>query len=470
MESLQGGRPENQDFMGFADTPLGFAMVLCDGMGGGPGGRTASTTVVEIVIRTLMAYKKGDNVTEAIKQSIAQADRYIGELTGRRQELNGMGTTVVLLIVNSQSAHVAHVGDSRLYQFRFGKNVFRTEDHSYVGELVRQGTLTEEQARLAPNSNVITRAINGRGIAIPDIVELPYERGDRFVLCTDGIWGSMPENALMKALNGTKNITKCVTQMALDVDKIGRENGGKHDNLSLAIIETTTDSKLKVKMGRRHRTWFAVLLALLAISLTATGYMAKTQDGNLQEKENVMDSLRNKNEAFKKDTANLRQQIRVKDDALNVATASERKRMEKYFQKEKEIQELKNQIESLQNNVARLNEENKNLKTEAKPKTNVGNGNDPVPAEIKTAIHTLDKWIKTIDPSNNANIIKDSDIQDVVTDYLSKKNYKKNSHIKKAIAELNKAKQEYNSRGNDKYDKQKNHLQNAKKELEKYNN
>ena len=316
LESLPGGRAENQDFMGYADTQLGFVFVLCDGMGGGPAGLTASTTVVDAVIQYLSSYTKEDDVKSAITKSIAFADEKISNLVAKSPEFTGMGTTIVVLIINNKSAHVAHIGDSRLYQFRLGQKVFRTADHSQVGELVRRGELTEEQARTSPNSNIITRAINGCGIAKADIVELPYEKGDRFVLCSDGIWGSMPEKDLIKDFTKTKSVSGTVVKLAFDVDEIGKSTGGKHDNLSIAIVETQSNSKLKVKMGKKIRNVLYTLIALLTISIIANIWSLSSKDMSQMQSTDSIDSLTNLVENLCKDTSSLRQQIKQKEEQI----------------------------------------------------------------------------------------------------------------------------------------------------------
>lgn len=91
-------------------------------------------------------------------------------------------------------ATIAHVGDSRVYQFRGRTKIFRTFDHSMVFDLVKQKVITEEQARLSAQSNVITRALGIKPDLEVEILERPFEAGDRFLLCTDGIHGSIEEN------------------------------------------------------------------------------------------------------------------------------------------------------------------------------------------------------------------------------------------------------------------------------------
>lgn len=459
LESLQGGRPENQDFMGFADTPLGFAMVLCDGMGGGPGGRTASNVVVDTVISNLSSYKKGDDIRTAMRQAIEMADNKIAEMTAHTPELQGMGTTIVILVINKRSAHVAHVGDSRLYQFRSGRKVFRTNDHSQVGELVRLGALTEEQARVAPNSNVITRAINGHGIAQPDITELPYESGDRFVLCTDGIWGALPEKELIEKLTKGKSASGTVMGTTIDVDKIGNTNGGMHDNLSLVVIDMTTDSKLRVKMGRRIKNLLFTIVAILTLSVLANAWTISAWQKAIEDKEIAVEGLKEQNRQLRQDSIELTNRCEEVSIVSREERDSTRQKELDWLKKENElnnrIQSLQGENEKLKKEIESQKKQANSHKTQSSTKGKVQNSNTQA---INSAKNTIGKWINAC---GKGSLIKDSDIEDLAGP-LSKKGI-----AKKAVNELRQAKQYYKERKGDSAKKQKECFEKAKKELEK---
>lgn len=249
VDSRIGGRSENQDFWGYADTPSGFLLVVCDGMGGGPGGRTASSTVVNSVIQFIKEHAEVKDRKELLTSAIKAADANIAEIIQQNPSLEGMGTTIVCLFLNKDSAVIAQVGDSRLYQMRLGQLVFRTQDHSLVAECVRKGELTEEEARLSSNSNILTKAVNGRGMATPSLYEVAYEKGDYFFLCTDGIWNTLSEKDLIKALHETRDISATTLKIANDIDELGKMSGGHHDNLTLALLETLSDSEKSVPMS-----------------------------------------------------------------------------------------------------------------------------------------------------------------------------------------------------------------------------
>lgn len=237
VESLIGGRDENQDDFGFAETQLGLLVVVCDGMGGGPAGRTASSLARETIIRQLSGAKITDNPEAVLYNAVVAANNALLGAIAAKPDLQGMGTTCVCLLVNRKYAYIAHVGDSRCYQLRRGQTVFRTADHSYVGELVRRNTISEEEARQSKYSNVITRAIGVGQTIEPEIDKVTVRPGDRFALMSDGIWGSMPEHQLVEDLSHPGDLNTIVPALALKVDQIGIKEGGGHDNLTLAMVQ-----------------------------------------------------------------------------------------------------------------------------------------------------------------------------------------------------------------------------------------
>lgn len=265
--SLQGGRPENQDDWGFMDTPLGFLLVVCDGMGGGPGGKTASYIVKNVLMAALQECNTQTSRMTAMKMAVSRANDALYQKMDEVPELRGMGSTLVALLVNQQSALVAHLGDSRCYRMSHGRIVFRTDDHSLVGELVRNKALTEEQARTSPQSNVIMRALGNTSNHVAEITEIPYRKGDRFFLCTDGVWGIMPHEQLTNRLTSYQTLQALVGNLSAEIDQIGFSSNGHHDNHTLAAIEIHADSILKDKMSKRIKLILFGLGALLTFSL-----------------------------------------------------------------------------------------------------------------------------------------------------------------------------------------------------------
>lgn len=266
-DTRQGGRAENQDACGFIDTPLGFIAVVCDGMGGGPSGQLAANVAVKKIVEYVMNAPNDISRKDVMKDAIEYAHETILKMGTENPSLRGMGTTVASVLINKNSAIVSHVGDSRVYQFRWGRKKFRTEDHSFVADLVRKKTLTEEQARLSSQSNLITKALGGQLSNLAEVTEIPYESGDRFLLCTDGIWGMLPEKDLIRRTAKTPSLSGAVDGTILEVDEIGRKNGNMHDNMTIALIETRQDSLLKEKMNKRTLHILLVLAAICILSL-----------------------------------------------------------------------------------------------------------------------------------------------------------------------------------------------------------
>ena len=148
VDSRIGGRKENQDSAGFRETELGSLIVVCDGMGGMQGGSVASQLAVQTILETVALADKKTNPKTVLIQAIKNANSAIIEHGQNNPTLRGMGTTATVLLLTPYSALTAYVGDSRIYQLRNGKKIFRTFDHSMVFEMVKKRIISEEQARL----------------------------------------------------------------------------------------------------------------------------------------------------------------------------------------------------------------------------------------------------------------------------------------------------------------------------------
>lgn len=299
VDSRIGGRKENQDSAGFRETELGSLIVVCDGMGGMQGGSVASQLAVQTILETVAAADKKSNPSTVLVQAIKDANSAIIERGQSNPNLQGMGTTATVLLLTPYSALTAYVGDSRIYQLRNGKKIFRTFDHSMVFEMVKKKIISEEQARLSAQSNVILKALGVNANVEVEIAERPYKKGDRFVLCSDGFWGAMPENEFVRHLVESNPIDKILESTANVVESIGRNSGHEFDNLTAAILEMSSNSILKEKMNRTAKITILILAVLLLISLALNISMAvqnKTNKTSPPPKEQV-DSTMNTNQA-----------------------------------------------------------------------------------------------------------------------------------------------------------------------------
>ena len=295
--SMPGGRPENQDDIGYAETPLGFLVVVCDGMGGGPGGKTASGIVKQVVISDVAASSPQATPIDVLKKAVDHANEALEEEMRRRPELRGMGSTLVALLINERQATVAHLGDSRCYKVS-GRHIdFRTKDHSLVGELVETGALTEEQARTSPQSNVITRGLGSTTNHVAEFDEVLYRRGDRFIICTDGVWGIMSHDDLKLRLCSGADIPSLVRSLSQEIDMIGASQGGHHDNHTMAVLEMKQDSILYNKMTKKFKILLTVLCVLLAVSVCYNVFSLFREKEGVNIEVEVMQAMQDELEA-----------------------------------------------------------------------------------------------------------------------------------------------------------------------------
>ena len=400
LDSRIGGRPENQDSFGYVETPDGLLVIVCDGMGGGPGGKTASSTVVEVVKQSIIDsshhHKKRE---DALKIAIERAHDVLLNKMQENPSLKGMGTTIAALYINSDSAVLLHIGDSRIYKLRGGERIFRTQDHSMVGEMVRNGTLTEEQARLSAQSNIITRAIGIDGRNLPDISVVPFEKGDRFVLCSDGIWGSMPEPQLIKCFSEHRSISNIVESLSTKVDSIGRDKGNTHDNLTLAIVETKIDSKLKENMNRKAKIIIGAVGLLLVVSLIFNMFQSCSTSKNLSrenEIEELKTALQEKDseiQAWKDSVGILKQrELQLKDEVKR-----NKEIIKRNSDLERRMDGLDSEMKSLQQKQREVHEEKENNKE----KVSTSSKTSPSFEETKKGIVNILRELTTLKAEND---------------------------------------------------------------------
>lgn len=287
--TLTGGRKENQDFYGYCQIHDGSLLfVVCDGMGGMRGGSTASREAVRVILEDAINSREknpGQMLTNALKKANAAVFR----LGKTHEELRGMGTTAVALLLSNEKATTAHTGDSRIYQLRGKNKVFRTFDHSLVFDLVKRGTLTEEQARLSADSNIINRALGMKADVEVEINDnLPYRKGDRFMLCTDGISGMVEEKKLLKMAAAKNTVKETVQELAHEIDGLGDDAGGGHDNMTAILIEMHANSDIKPVTKKKKKAVVFILALLLLVSIGL--YVCLTDTGDAIKKLFIKDN------------------------------------------------------------------------------------------------------------------------------------------------------------------------------------
>ena len=230
-------RSSNQDACKCGIFPEGGAWaVVCDGMGGANGGNVASAIAVER-IETLLrnGYKKSmsqGNIKSMIINAVHRANTAIYERASQATELQGMGTTAVVMLAANSKLHVAHVGDSRAYLKN--RNGIRqlTMDHSYVQDLVNFGQITKEEARTHPRRNIITRVLGVHNDVNVDYAVWDFDTGDLALACTDGLTNYIDEDLLEEYVdrNGQdgKNLVHELIQFAV--------SSGGSDNITIAVV------------------------------------------------------------------------------------------------------------------------------------------------------------------------------------------------------------------------------------------
>ena len=295
LESRIGGRPENQDSCGFSDTPLGALVVVCDGMGGMKGGSTASSLAVSTIIDIFSSASPEDEPETTIRRAVTSANEAIFNTGADSPDLQGMGTTLVMVLINKVCAYVVKVGDSRVYQLRSGKKQFRTFDDSLVFQMVKTGALTEEEARVAGNSNIITKALGISDQVEFEIERLSYDKHDRFLLCSDGYWGPLRESELIALLTRkNRDLSMLFDQSLSKVEHAAQEWHPDHyDNLTAIVFDVNCYSKYRSKMERIFKLATIALAVLLLLSTGMTCYLLsknkslKAQLKDLNQSESV---------------------------------------------------------------------------------------------------------------------------------------------------------------------------------------
>ena len=221
-------REENQDFLAEFESPSGVRLlVVADGMGGHQGGSEASRLCVETLGDVFR--RSSEDAEPLLREAIAEANDRIHRTAASNLDLSGMGTTVVLLLLDGDRAWVAHVGDSRAYLMRDGSLRALTEDHTVVAALQKRGILTAEQAEKHPRKNELVRCVGFHQEASPEVTEVPVLPGDRFLLCSDGLSGQVAEDEIASVLAG-----ESPTDAAKTLVRAANAAGGR-DNVTVLI-------------------------------------------------------------------------------------------------------------------------------------------------------------------------------------------------------------------------------------------
>jgi serine/threonine protein phosphatase PrpC len=231
--------------------------IVADGMGGHAAGEVASKITVETIGEFIAATRQKEEATWPFKYNheldfnsnrlavaIEKANERVMAAVAAQPWLKGMGTTVVAGLLNEKILSLAHVGDSRAYLYREGQLSRLTDDHSWVHEQVAAGILTEEEAKTHPLKNVVTRALGGGPSVSPDLQELVFNPGDRFLACSDGLTTMLSDEEIRDIVAKEKDPKPLCTRL---VDA-ANEKGGV-DNITVVVVDVPNPGEETTKIS-----------------------------------------------------------------------------------------------------------------------------------------------------------------------------------------------------------------------------
>ncbi len=224
-------RSSNEDAFGYSVEDGVY--VVCDGMGGAAAGEIASSIAVDEILEHLTDHREaGVPLPDLAEKAVCAANAAIYYRAQRNPRLNGMGTTLVALLVEERRVWVFNVGDSRCYRLRNGRLEQLTLDHSLVDEQVRMGRMSQSEALRSPLRNVITRALGTQNCVTPDCFEFQAEPGDVFLLCSDGLTRELADRTIESILAANAVPEDCCARLVEAAKK-----AGGHDNITCVLVQ-----------------------------------------------------------------------------------------------------------------------------------------------------------------------------------------------------------------------------------------
>jgi PPM family protein phosphatase len=223
------GRKRRHNEDSYIHEPPLFA--IADGMGGAKAGEVASGLAVEALEDRPDVGGDGEAY---VVDLIQEANRRVYERANEDAEASGMGTTMTVALVDDENSRVifGHVGDSRAYRARDDQLEQLTDDHSLVGELIRSGKLTEEEAEIHPQRSVITRALGTDPSVDVDTFVVETQPGDIFLLCSDGLSGMVSDEAILRIVGDhRRNLSEAAKALVAAANR-----GGGDDNITVVVF------------------------------------------------------------------------------------------------------------------------------------------------------------------------------------------------------------------------------------------
>ena len=209
--------------------------VVCDGMGGAKSGNVASSLAVDVFVQEVKRSWKPlmdqEKVDQMLQSAVKLANFTVFDQSAQFEEFDGMGTTLVAVLIKGKKATVINVGDSRAYGISRKGIQQITKDHSLVQMMVERGELKPEQAKTYPGKNFITRAIGTETFVMSDLYHLDVAKGDYLLLCSDGLSNMMDDQEILFEVVHGVNKEHCC-QRLLDIAK----NRGAPDNVTSVLV------------------------------------------------------------------------------------------------------------------------------------------------------------------------------------------------------------------------------------------
>ncbi len=255
-------REHNEDAIAW-DSDIGL-FVLADGMGGYNAGEVASGIAVKTIlnlvreaysIQDLSGTDKASGLSRPgiiLRDAIARANKIIHQTSKTQEQCEGMGTTVVAGLLYDNKIIIAHVGDSRMYRIRADRLEQVTMDHSLLQELVDRGFYTPEEAQRVTNKNYVTRALGVEPTVDVEIREVPVQRGDWLVLCSDGLTDMVEDEDIHLTIS---TFSANLDTIAKQLIQLANDSGGR-DNISVMLAQVTDLFPARKGILDRILGWF----------------------------------------------------------------------------------------------------------------------------------------------------------------------------------------------------------------------
>ena len=230
-------RSQNQDAYQIAQLDRNSLLcVVCDGMGGAKSGNIASSLAVDVFVQEVrrfwMANSTQEKINQMLQSAVKLANFTVYDQAQQFEEFDGMGTTLVAVLIRGRKATVVNVGDSRMYLANENGIHQITKDHSLVQMMVDRGDLTPEQAKSYPGKNYITQAVGTESMVMCDLYHLDVAKGDYLLLCSDGLSNLLDDQEILfEIVHGVKKQNCC--KRLLDIAK----TRGAPDNVTSVLIE-----------------------------------------------------------------------------------------------------------------------------------------------------------------------------------------------------------------------------------------